>query len=153
VNFELIKKAMKEIEFLPKNEMYLSLFLLLVGIHSLILGVFIFSFTEWFYSRFFFAQIDNFFFVRQAGLFLFCLGLFNIAIFKNIKQNRHLIKTVIATKCLAFIFLCTNAYLTPWPPIIYVAALGDGMMAVALFILFRRTSFATEIKASSMLGE
>jgi hypothetical protein len=133
-----IKGVFEEIRSTPANLQHLSLFVLLVGIHSLILGIFIFFFTESFYRLFFQAKIENFFFVRQAGLFLFCLGLFNIAVLKEIRKYYSFIKVIIATKVLAFLFLMSNGHLAVWPPIIFLAALGDGLMALVLIYLYRR---------------
>jgi len=113
-------------------------------LHSLFLGIFIFFFTELFYDLFFSAEIENFFFVRQAGLFLFCLGLFNLAILKDMKRYYYFVKVIIATKALAFLFLVSHAQLAAWPPIIFAAALGDGLMALVLIIFYRRAGFIAE---------
>ena len=123
---------------------HLSVLVLLIGLHSLVLGIFIFFFTELFYQLFLSAEIENFFFVRQAGLFLFCLGLFNLAILKDIDRHQYFIKVIIATKILAFLFLVTHAHLAAWPPILYAAAVGDGIMALALIFFYRRASFINE---------
>lgn len=111
---------------------------LLIGLHSMTIGIFIFFFTETFYKIFFLAEIENFFFVRQAGLFLFCLGFFNVAVLSDLEKNIFFVKVIIATKCLAFLFLVFQAHLSVHPFIIYVASLGDGAMAVLLMVLLRR---------------
>ncbi|MEN6317188.1 MAG: hypothetical protein ABFD82_00320 [Syntrophaceae bacterium] len=138
-----IKGVLEEIRSAPTNLQHLAVFVLLVGIHSLILGIFIFFFTESFYWLFFQANIENFFFVRQAGLFLFCLGLFDIAVLKEVRKYYTFIKVIIATKVLAFLFLMSNGHLAVWPPIIFLAALGDGFMALVLIYLYRRADFKT----------
>jgi hypothetical protein len=144
VPYELIKKALNEIRSAPRDVQNLSLLVLLIGLHSLFLGIFIFFFTELFYRLFFSASIENFFYVRQAGLFLFCLGLFNLAILRDMKRYYYFVKVIIATKTLAFLFLVSHAHLAAWPPIILAAAVGDGLMALALIFFYRRAGFITK---------
>ena len=142
--FEMIRNISKEISSAPKKVQHLSLLVLLIGLHSLFLGIFIFFFTELFYDLFFSVEIENFFFVRQAGLFLFCLGLFNLAIIVKMKRYYYFVKVIIATKALAFLFLVSHAHLAAWPPIIFAAAIGDGLMALVLILFYRRAGFITE---------
>jgi len=144
VIFELIRNIFKEISSAPRKVQHLSVLVLLIGLHSLFLGIFIFFFTELFYDLFFSAEIENFFFVLQAGLFLFCLGLFNLAILRDMKRYYYFVKVIIATKALAFLFLVSHAHLAAWPPIIFAAAVGDGLMALALIFFYRRAGFITE---------
>jgi len=141
---ELIKSIFEEIRSAPTKVQHLSVLVLLIGLHSLFLGIFIFFFTELFYDLFFSAEIENFFFVRQAGLFLFCLGLFNLAIIVKMKRYYYFVKVIIATKSLAFLFLVSHAHLAAWPPIIFAAAIGDGLMALVLIFFYRRAGFITE---------
>jgi hypothetical protein len=144
VIFDLIRNIPKEIRSAPRKVQHLSGLVLLIGLHSLFLGIFIFFFTELFYDLFFSAEIENFFFVRQAGLFLFCLGLFNLAILRDMKKYYYFVKVIIATKALAFLFLVSHAHLAAWSPIIFAAAVGDGLMALALIFFYRRAGFITE---------
>ncbi|MGD1153847.1 MAG: hypothetical protein ABR911_13385 [Syntrophales bacterium] len=142
--FEMIGNIFKEISSAPRKVQHLSVLVLLIGLHSLFLGIFIFFFTELFYRLFFSANIENFFYVRQAGLFLFCLGLFNLAILKDMKRYYYFVKVIIATKALAFLFLVSHAHLAAWPPIIFAAAVGDGLMALVLIFFYRRAGFIAE---------
>ena len=142
--FELIGNIFKEISSSPRKVKHLSVLVLLIGLHSLFLGIFIFFFTELFYNLFFSAEIENFFYVRQAGLFLFCLGLFNLAILMDMKRHHYFVKVIIATKSLAFLFLVSHAHLAAWPPIIFAAAVGDGLMALVLIFFYRRACFIAE---------
>jgi len=140
----MIGNIFKEISSAPRKVQHLSVLVLLIGLHSLFLGIFIFFFTELFYRLFFSANIENFFYVRQAGLFLFCLGLFNLAILKDMKRYYYFVKVIIATKALAFLFLVSHAHLAAWPPIIFAAAVGDGLMALVLIFFYRRAGFIAE---------
>jgi hypothetical protein len=138
VKIKGIEKALADFRCASRQAQHLAVFVLLTGLHSMLLGVLIFFFTETFYRLFFFAEIENFFFVRQAGLLLFCLGLFNAAILRDMKHCAYFVNIIVVTKALAFLFLLSHAHFTAWPPIIYLAAIGDGLMAVALLFLQRR---------------
>ena len=105
-----------------------------VGIHSVILGIIIYFFTGNFYEFLLGEPIKGTFFVRQSGIFLFLAGLFYLFPLKNIHLHYKLILLVIVSKILAVIFLVTNASITPSPFMIYLTALGDGSMAIALAI-------------------
>jgi hypothetical protein len=110
----------------------LSVCIFLVGVHSLVLGVCIFFFTEPFYDFFFGVEIENFFFVKQAGLFIFCVGMFYFAPLKDLNKQHRAVDLIIITKTLAVLFLITNAHLVIRPEVIILAAVGDGIMAVLL---------------------
>jgi O-antigen/teichoic acid export membrane protein len=133
------KKELLEIFSAAREVRLLVFFIFLVGMHSLILGIFIFFFTELFYRVFFQTEIENLFFVRQSGLFLFCLGLFYLSLLIDFKRRHRLIVVAISTKVLAVAFLVTNACLTARPAIIIMSAAGDGSMAL-LVVLFYRMS-------------
>jgi len=135
---ESTKSFLQEIRSFPRNVQHLLVFILLVGLHSMFLGIFIFFFTELFYRLFFHAEIQNFFFVRQAGLFLFCLGLFNLAILKEMRRYHYFVKVIIVTKMFATLFLMSNAHLATFPTIIYLAGVGDGLIAVLLSFIYER---------------
>ena len=118
---------------------HLSICVLLVGMHSLALGLFIFFFTGFFYSLFFGVDVVNFFFVKQAGLFLFCLGLFYLAPLADLNSKHRLVDIIIITKLLAVVFLLRNMWLVPRPMAILLAAVCDAVMAT-LLIYFSRSA-------------
>ena len=120
-----------------KGMQRLWLCILLVGVHSLALGTFIFFFTESFYYLFFGTKVVNFFFVQQAGLFLFCLGLFYLVPLPDLERNHRLVDVMIITKIMAVLFLLINTRLVPRPEIIFLAAVGDSAMAILLIVLSR----------------
>lgn len=134
-----MKDAVVKLLSEPKPIRDLAILLFLVGAHSVCLGIFIFFFTEFFYQFFFRTRIDNIFFIRQAGLFLFCLGLFYFVPLFDFHRRYQLLTMVIATKALAVLFLVTNAHLAPWPPILLLAAAIDGCMALMLALSYRQT--------------
>ena len=109
--------------------------LCLVGLHSAVLGVIIYFFTVPFYQFFFSIDPDNFFFIKQSGIFLFLIGLFYLIPVMDMERYKLLIVLVVFSKVTAVAFLLENAHLTPSPPILYLAALGDGLMAAAISLL------------------
>ena len=132
--------------FLPKQPRKIALLpaiLLFVSIHSFALGAYIYFFTADFYFRFFGEQVEQLFFVRQAGLFLICLGLFYILPLVWWDKYHRLVLLIAVTKLLAAFFLVTNADLTPASCTIKLSALGDGMMAVVLLIVYHRRPGST----------
>ena len=111
---------------------FLKFVVLCVGLHSVTLGAGIYFFTGTFYQFFLGEPITNPFFVRQSGLFLFLIGLFYLFPLTNINGYHKFIALTIVSKVFAVIFLITNAHLTPYPPMIFLTAVIDGFMAIAL---------------------
>lgn len=118
----------------PKVLLILYVCTLLVSLHSILLGLFIYFFTESFYEFFFASQPENVFFVRQSGVFLFCLGVYYFLPLLDFQQLYPMVHFTIFTKIVAVLFLVTNANLSLSPNSIYMAALGDGLMATCLII-------------------
>jgi hypothetical protein len=110
--------------------------ILLVGVHSLVLGAWIYFGTGGFYRLFFATEVENFFFVKQAGLFLFCLGLFYLWPLVDIRKHHRAVAMTVLTKLLAVAFLLSSARLTAAPATIVLVALGDGLMAALLAISY-----------------
>ena len=108
----------------------------LVGVHSILLGLVVYFFTDFFYQLFFAASVENIFFVRQSGVFLFIAGLFYLYPLIDMKKLYNLILLVICSKFIAVYFLIANAKFTLSPPMIYLAAFFDGLMAVLLIITY-----------------
>ena len=104
----------------------------LIGMHSIFLGIFIYFFTDIFYREFFGAAVENVFFVRQSGVFLFLAGFFYLFPLLNLEINYNLILLVIFSKVVAVLFLILNAQSTLSPFIIYLGAFFDGLMALVL---------------------
>lgn len=112
------------------QKFFISIFL--VAIHSLLLGLFIFFFTDMFYVFFFGTDVQNYFFVKQSGLFLFCLGLFYLVPLIDVDRYRRLVDIIVSTKILAVLFLIMNTQYTPRPGIIILASILDAAMAAVL---------------------
>jgi hypothetical protein len=110
----------------------------LVGMHSILLGLTIYFFTDFFYKFFFAASLENPFFVRQSGTFLFLAGLFYLYPLLNLKSYHNLILLVIFSKIVAVYFLIANAAYTTAQVMIYLAAFFDGLMAIVLVGVYFR---------------
>ena len=121
----------------PRTLAYLFLTVLFVAAHSFFLGAFIYFFTEVFYSVFFAPELENIFFVRQSGLFLMLSALFYLYPLIDFSNNRGIVPLIIVSKCAAVIFLLTNARSTSAPTMLFLAALGDGTMALLLAFYYR----------------
>lgn len=109
--------------------------ILMVGAHSIVLGIAIYFATDGFYRLFFNASVENLFFVRQSGLFLILMGMFYLVPLRDPEKYRAIIILTIVTKLLAVVFMIANAGHTPAPGMILLAAAGDGAMAFALIFL------------------
>jgi hypothetical protein len=143
-----LMRVLQDIRSAPGSMQRLSLCVCLVGMHSLALGAFIFFFTELFYKVFFGVRIENFFFVRQSGLFLFCIGLFYLAPLADLKRSRNHIIAMTATKIMAVLFLLFNSWLVARPEMVLLAAGIDGTMAI-LLIFFSRAAGLFLTKSSN----
>ena len=110
--------------------------ILFVGFHSIILGLVIYFFSDFFYQQFFSATVENIFFVRQSGVFLFLAGLFYLYALIDLRNLYNLILLVIFSKFTAVYFLVANANYTLSPSMIYLAAFFDGMMGCALVLVY-----------------
>ena len=107
-----------------------------VGLHSVVLGIVIYFYTEFFYQKFFSANVENIFFVRQSGVFLFLAGLFYLYPLIGLKKLYHILLLLIFSKLVAVLFLISNAKFTLAPAMIYLAAFFDGLMAFLLILTY-----------------
>jgi len=113
--------------------------LFFVGIHSITLGFIVYFFTDFFYQTFFSAAVENLFFVRQSGIFLFLAGFFYLYPLIDLQKLYNMILLVIFSKFVAVYFLVANANFTLSPAMIYLAAFFDGLMG--LFLIFVYVNF------------
>jgi hypothetical protein len=128
-----------------------ALVIFLVGMHSILLGLFIYFFTDLFYKVFFAASIENLFFVRQSGIFLFLAGFFYLYPLLNLRNLYNLILLVIFSKIVAVIFLISNAGYTAAPLMIYLAAFFDALMGLLLAIVYFRVKKTVSLTKSNII--
>ena len=121
-----------------KDLFWSALVVFFVGMHSILLGLIIYFFTDFFYRIFFASSIENIFFVRQAGVFLFLAGFFYLYPLLNLRNLYNLILLVIFSKIVAVIFLISHAGYTASPLMIYLAAFFDALMALVLVMIYFR---------------
>jgi hypothetical protein len=131
-----VEEREKDVDASTKAVGLLKCAVLLVGVHSITLGIFIYWFTATFYRLFFHVDVENIFFVRQSGIFLFLAGLFYLFPLFDIHKFNRIILLVVISKVSAVIFLITNAKETMTPIMIYLAAAGDATMAIALAAVY-----------------
>lgn len=128
-----------------------ALVVFLVGMHSILLGLFIYFFTDFFYKVFFAASVENLFFVRQSGIFLFLAGFFYLYPLLNLRNLYNLILLVIFSKIVAVIFLISNAGYTAAPLMVYLAAFFDGLMGLLLAIVYFRVKKTVSLTKSNII--
>lgn len=121
-----------------KEQFWAAVVIFLVGMHSIVLGLIIYFFTDFFYKTFFAASVENLFFVRQAGVFLFLAGFFYLYPLINLRSHYNLLLLVIFSKIVAVYFLVSNVGYTAAPVMIYLAAFFDGLMALVLTGIYFR---------------
>jgi hypothetical protein len=121
-----------------------SLLLLSVGIHSILLGCLIYFFTDFFCRIFFSGHMENIFFIRQAGVFLFLMGIFYLYPLADLKNSYNFILLAAFSKVTAVYFLLANAKFAPSPKMIYLTAFFDFLMAVVFIFVYQncRKEFA-----------
>ena len=115
-----------------------ALVVFFVGMHSILLGLIIYFFTDFFYKIIFAATVENLFFVRQSGVFLFLAGFFYLYPLLNLRSLYNMILLVIFSKVVAVFFLITNAGYTSAPLMIYLGSFIDGLMALVLVTVYFR---------------
>lgn len=109
------------------------IFVVLVSIHSLIIGLILMLAPRWSISFGGWDHADPLFFVRQGGAFHLVVV---VAYLLEHYRSRSMVVLIFA-KTLAFVFLGTCALFCPVPWAVGVSAIGDGLMAVVAALLVR----------------
>ena len=84
------------------------------------------------------------FFPSASGKYLIILG---IAYFCSLK-HRGMVRFTIFSKMTAVAFLLTHALFVSAPPVVFVTAALDGIMGLALWILYHLTNSSREAAAA-----
>ena len=105
-----------------------SFLVLLIGLHSCVLGVLMLSLPARMAGLLGFSSEMPAFFPSQSGIFLLILGSFYLAALKD----SVFIWTIFCSKAAAVVFLLVHALFLGAPPLIWAAAAGDGGMLMAL---------------------
>ena len=109
----------------------LSLLILLIGLHSCMLGLVMLVAPQLIMNVFGMSIPESLFFPSQSGIFLIILsGCYLYAL-----KDPGYIKVIIFSKSLAVIFLVVEVAVLNAPTIIWAAAAGDFSMLVAVVIM------------------
>jgi hypothetical protein len=112
----------------------------LVALHSFVLGCVLFAAPGWLLGLFSWDYEGSMFFARQAGAFLVSLS-FGYILALKYKEAAFFI---VASKIVAVVFLLTEFLFRSAPPIILLAGVFDGLMAIAVGILIVKASMYWE---------
>jgi len=105
----------------------LRIVILLVGIHSLMLGIAMLVSPRGFSWFVGFPASDTIFFPSQAGAFLIALGICYLLALRD----RALVWTILVSKSVAVVFLFAHYLFFDAPPSVLAAGIGDLVMLVA----------------------
>ncbi|MGK2856379.1 MAG: hypothetical protein ACSLFQ_04155 [Thermoanaerobaculia bacterium] len=120
-----------------RNDRPLQWLILLVGIHSCILGIAMLFATRVMVAVLGFASSTPSFFPSQSGIFMLILGLFYL----RALVVPSYVWTILVSKALAVAFLLAHVVFLDAPPIIWAACAGDAAMLAAVGLLARRHRF------------
>ena len=105
----------------------LRLVILLVGLHSVVLGVAFLLAPVRLARLAGFPELRAAFFVSQSGIFLLVLGICYLLALRD----RSLVVVILVSKTLAVLFLLTHVVFLNGPPVLWLLAAGDALMLSA----------------------
>lgn len=115
---------------------HLRLLVVLIALHSCIVGAMLFFAPQWAMSFAGWERIEPVFFGRQAGIFHVVL-----AVAYLIEYGRYRgVLTLVAAKSIAFVFLMGATIVDPLPWAVWVSGILDGLMAVVVVLVHRRVA-------------
>jgi uncharacterized membrane protein YwzB len=115
------------------NRSLLSRVLAVVALHSIVLGVVMLAAPFWMLANFGWEPAGTRFFPAQSGLFLLILGI----VYAAAVRDHRLVWIVVLSKAMAVVFLVGEALGGSCPPVVYVTAAIDGLMGLAVALLWR----------------
>ena len=115
------------------RESYLRTLIILIALHSIIVGVMLLVFPEWAVRFAGWSGADPIFFIRQAGVFHFVLAAGYLVEYSRTQT----ITLLLIAKTTAFVFLVGGSVLgdTPWS--VWFSGVADGAMALVAFLVHR----------------
>ena len=117
---------------------WLKIFLYLYALHSFAVALGLMFLPPEFFSIFGFEGCQESFFKSQAGVFHLVMAVAYIIAAKNIETSYNLIWFIISAKSIALVFLASYFVLFDRVWMIAISGIGDGAMAILLYILFRQ---------------
>ncbi len=110
--------------------------ILLIALHSIIVGIMLMFFAEWAVGFAGWAGAEPIFFIWQAGAFHFVLATGYL-----VEYFRHrTITLLLIAKSMAFVFLLGGSLLAETPWSVWFSGVADGAMALVAFLVHRAVS-------------
>ena len=106
------------------------LLVMLIALHSAIVGIMLLFFSEWSISFAGWSNADPLFFVHQGGIFHIVLAAGYVI---EYRRDQGITLLVLAKTC-AFVFLITEALIGDTPWVIPFSGLTDGAMGLVVWI-------------------
>ena len=115
------------------SETYERTLIILIALHSIIVGVMLLFFAEWAVDFAGWSGADPVFFIWQAGAFHFVLATGYLVEYSRTKT----ISLLLIAKTTAFVFLIGGSLLADTPWSVWFSGLADGAMALTAFLVHR----------------
>ncbi len=113
--------------------MYERALIILIALHSIVVGVMLLFFPEWAVEFAGWSGADPIFFIRQAGVFHFVLAAGYLVEYSRTQT----ITLLLIAKTTAFVFLIGGSLLADTPWSVWFSGLADGAMALTAFLVHR----------------
>ena len=115
------------------TETHERILIILISLHSFIVGIMLLFFAEWAVSFAGWAGADPVFFIWQAGAFHFVLAAGYLVEFSRSRS----ITLLLIAKTTAFVFLIGGSLLSETPWAVWFSGVADGAMALTAFLVHR----------------
>jgi len=115
------------------SETYERTLIILIALHSIIVGVMLLFFAEWAVEFAGWSGADPIFFIRQAGVFHFVLAAGYLVEYSRTRT----ISLLLIAKTTAFVFLIGGSLLADTPWSVWFSGVADGAMALTAFLVHR----------------
>lgn len=115
------------------SETYERTLIILIALHSIIVGVMLLFFAEWAVEFAGWSGGDPIFFIWQAGAFHFVLAAGYLVEYSRTRT----ISLLLIAKTTAFVFLIGGSLLADTPWSVWFSGVADGAMALTAFLVHR----------------
>ena len=115
------------------SETYERILIILIALHSIIVGVMLLFFAEWAVEFAGWSGADPIFFIWQAGAFHFVLATGYLVEYSRTRT----ISLLLIAKTTAFVFLIGGSLLADTPWSVWFSGVADGAMALTAFLVHR----------------
>jgi len=115
------------------GETYERTLIILIALHSIIVGVMLLFFADWAIAFAGWSGADPIFFIWQAGAFHFVLATGYLVEYSRTQT----VTLLLIAKTTAFVFLISGSVLTDTPWSVWFSGVTDGAMALAAFLVHR----------------